>query len=313
MLVKQTCHPHFSPFQRVRASAKFLDCVLRRSPSPALMTDQPNPRQTDKLHILSRNPGPARGLDQRALVYHLNGPCHIVCVQEGSGFVTDNTMQVNFYVVTQHPCAVLLNKDTFKYDISCTLFQVPCSLRYAAWAVQGVAVTDEFRGRPTSRALSLLSRTSSPTKNVLKDVRCASRCCCSSGTRASSSVRLYSLGTSTRWSKGKHHLAMVNAEPLRWKLPSRTFRGLQVALLPCVVPAANPTTKVGLTAAASLSSLSRSHSGSYAMALSTLSRRPSGLKLPSSPGIMNHGFTSSSQDTLQVSGFRFQVSGCRLQ
>ena len=135
-------------FNECEPIPEFLDRVLRRSPSPALMTDQPNPRQTDKLHILSRNPGPARGLDQRALADHLNGPCHIVCVQEGSGFVTDNEMQVNFYVVTQHPCAVLLNKDTFEYDISCTPFQVPCSLRCASWAVQGMAVTGEFRGSP---------------------------------------------------------------------------------------------------------------------------------------------------------------------
>ena len=42
----------------------------------------------------------------------------MICVQEGSGFVTDSSLQENFYVVTQHHCAVLLNKDTFKYDIS---------------------------------------------------------------------------------------------------------------------------------------------------------------------------------------------------
>ena len=76
-----------------------------------------------------------------------------------------------------------------------------------------------FAGHPTSRVLTLLSRTSTSTTNSLKDVRCASRCC-------------YSSETSTRPSKGKHHLAMVSAEPVRWKLPSdtRTFRGLVTPL-----------------------------------------------------------------------------------
>ena len=101
---------------------------------------------------------------------HFNDPCHIVCVQEGSGFVTDNKMQVNFYVVTQHPCAVLLNKDTFVYDISCTPFQVPCSLRYSAWAVQGMAATDEFRGAP-DQSCSFFT-----IANILINKKCAKRC-----------------------------------------------------------------------------------------------------------------------------------------
>ena len=42
-------------------------------------------------------------------------------------FVTDFSLAENFHVVTQHHCAVLLNKDTFEYDISCTPFQIPCS------------------------------------------------------------------------------------------------------------------------------------------------------------------------------------------
>ena len=76
-----------------------------------------------------------------------------MCVQEVSGFVTDSSLQENFYVVTQHHCAVLSNKDTFEYDISCTPFQALCSLRYASWAVEGMAVTDKFRRAPDQSCL----------------------------------------------------------------------------------------------------------------------------------------------------------------
>ena len=52
-----------------------------------------------------------------------------------SCFVTDSSLQENFYVATQHHCAVFFNQDTFEYYISCTPFQDPCSLRNASWAV----------------------------------------------------------------------------------------------------------------------------------------------------------------------------------
>ena len=52
-------------------------------------------------------------------------PVAVICVQEGSGFVTDGSLQENFYVVTRHHSAVLLNEDTFKYDISCTPILIP--------------------------------------------------------------------------------------------------------------------------------------------------------------------------------------------
>ena len=68
-------------------------------------------------------------------------PVAVICGQEGSGFVTDSSLQENFYVVTRHHSAVLLNEDTFKYDISCTPILIPCSLRYETWAVEGMAVT----------------------------------------------------------------------------------------------------------------------------------------------------------------------------
>ena len=74
--------------------------------------------------ILSWNPGPVRGSDQGALADHQR-PVAVICVQEGSGFVTDGSLQENFYVVTRHHSAVLLNEDTFKYDISCTPILIP--------------------------------------------------------------------------------------------------------------------------------------------------------------------------------------------
>ena len=51
---------------------------------------------------------------------HRNGPWHVVCVQQGAGFVTDPG---NFHVITRHHCAVL-NKDTFERDYTCTPIQV---------------------------------------------------------------------------------------------------------------------------------------------------------------------------------------------
>ena len=46
-------------------------------------------------------------------------------------------------VIIQHHCAVLLNKDTFARDFSCTPIQVPCWLTYSSWAVEDMVVTGE--------------------------------------------------------------------------------------------------------------------------------------------------------------------------
>ena len=51
-------------------------------------------------------------------------------------------------MITQQHCAVILNKDTFARDFSCTPIQVPCSLRYLSWAVEGMVVTGKFRRAP---------------------------------------------------------------------------------------------------------------------------------------------------------------------
>ena len=82
------------------------------------------------------------------LASHLNGPWHVIYAQEGSGSVTDNSLAENFRVITQHHRAVLLNKDTFARDVSCTPIQVSCSLRFSSWAVEGMVVTGKFRRAP---------------------------------------------------------------------------------------------------------------------------------------------------------------------
>ena len=127
---------------------RLLDQSPRRSGGPALRSDQRNPRQTDKLQILSWNPGPARGSDPSLLASHLNGPWHVICVQEGSGSVTDSSLAENFHAITHDHCAVLLNNDTFARDFSCAPIQVPCSLRYSSGAVEGMVVTGKFRRAP---------------------------------------------------------------------------------------------------------------------------------------------------------------------
>ena len=62
--------------------------------------------------------------------------------------MTGRSLTENFNITTQHHCAVLLNKDTFTRDFTCTPIRVPCSLRYSSWAVEGVVVTGKFRRAP---------------------------------------------------------------------------------------------------------------------------------------------------------------------
>ena len=53
---------------------EFLEQSHRRSPGPALRSDQRIRRLTDRLQLLSWNPGRERGLDPSLLASHLNGP-----------------------------------------------------------------------------------------------------------------------------------------------------------------------------------------------------------------------------------------------
>ena len=97
------------------------------------------PSLSDRLQLLSWNPRPIRGSDPCLMASHLNGPWRVVCVQEGSAFCNDMTLQDS---------AVLLNKDTFEPNCSCVPLLVPCKLRCASWAVEGMVVAGKFRGAP---------------------------------------------------------------------------------------------------------------------------------------------------------------------
>ena len=65
----------------------------------------------------------------------------LTVLKKEAGFVTDRSLSENFYVITQHRCAVLLNKDTFARDFTCTPIQVLFSLTCSSWAVEGMVVT----------------------------------------------------------------------------------------------------------------------------------------------------------------------------
>ena len=147
-----------SPVRQAGTPRSFLTFTQIGSPLPsswnslpvallviALCSDQRSRRPTDKLQILPRNPGLARGLDPSLLASHLDGPWHVVNVQEGAGFVTDSSLAENFHVINQHHCVVLRNKDTFARDCSCTAIQVPCSLRCSSLAIKGMDVSGKFR------------------------------------------------------------------------------------------------------------------------------------------------------------------------
>ena len=69
---------------------EFLQQSLRCSLGPVLGSDQRSPRRVDKLQISSWDLGPPRGSDPRVLADHLFGPWHIICIQEGAVFVTNN-------------------------------------------------------------------------------------------------------------------------------------------------------------------------------------------------------------------------------
>ena len=69
-------------------------------------------------------------------------------MQEGYGFFNSMTLQGNFYVVTQHDCAVLLHKDSFEPRYTFTPLFVPCRRKYSTWAVEGTVLTGKFRRAP---------------------------------------------------------------------------------------------------------------------------------------------------------------------
>ena len=123
---------------------EFLKKSPHRTHGKALGADQHSWCPTDKLQILSWNFGPARDSDQRALADQLNGPWHIICIQEGAVFVIGGSLEHNFYIANQHHFAGTSTRDTFTRDFSCFLLQVPCTHSYASWAVEGMVVTGKF-------------------------------------------------------------------------------------------------------------------------------------------------------------------------
>ena len=219
----------FLLFNDCEPTPEFLYGSPRRSPGPALKSDQPSQRQTEKLQVLSWNPGRARGSGPTLLASHLDCPWQVNCVQEGSGFVTDNSLAENFCVATQHHCAVLLNKDTFTRDISCTSFLVQCSLRCSAWAVEGMVVTGKFRRTPDQSCSYFtvanvhMNNESAKWRSVCIALLLLIRDLC---------IKLGAVIPTGDFNKA------VNVRSLRWKPPSATptFHGLLLVSLGCGVP-----------------------------------------------------------------------------
>ena len=113
---------------------------------PSLRRDHWNNRPSDRLQLLSWNPGLLLGLDPSLLASHLNGPWHVVCVQGGAGH--DKSLQDNLCIVTQHNCAVVFNKNIFAPRYTCVPLFVRSELKYSTWAVEGMVATGKFRRAP---------------------------------------------------------------------------------------------------------------------------------------------------------------------
>ena len=92
--------------------------------------------------MLSRNPGPAHGSDQRALADHLDGPWHVICVQEGAGFVTDSSPAENFHMITPAPLRCCPQQEHLRARVYVH------AERYSSWAVECMVVSGKFRRAP---------------------------------------------------------------------------------------------------------------------------------------------------------------------
>ena len=84
---------------------------------------------------------------------HLNGPWHIICIQEGAGFVTGTSLAENVHVAPSATAPFSSTKILFARDCTCTSIHVPRSRRYSSKTVEGMVVAGKFR-----RALVLLIR-----------------------------------------------------------------------------------------------------------------------------------------------------------
>ena len=159
---KETLEAHLYPVQKPTPAHSLL---AQRPFTPSAL----RPDHNNRVALTGSKSSRARGSDPRILASHLKGPWHVVCVQEGRGFVTDRSLAENFHVITKHHCAVLLNKDPFDSGYMCTAIQVPCTHRYSSWALEGMVVTGKFR-RPPDPAFQCFT-----VANVQINSECAKR------------------------------------------------------------------------------------------------------------------------------------------
>ena len=124
---------------------EFLKKSPRRSHGSALGSHQHSWRLTDKIQILSWNPGPARGCDQRGLADHLHGPWHIICIQEGAGFVNGSFIEEKILHRPPAPLHRAPQQEHFCAGLLARSVQVPRMHTCASWAVEGVV---ELPSRP---------------------------------------------------------------------------------------------------------------------------------------------------------------------
>ena len=147
---------------------EFLNLSPRQSPGPALKSDQLSQRPTDKLQILSWNPGPATGSDPNTLASHLTGPWHVICVQEGAAFSLAvpwrKTSTWSPSTIPLFSSTRTLTRATSRVHLSTSPARsgIPCGLSRAWWLPASSA------GRPTSRAPTSPSRISTSTTNAQK-------------------------------------------------------------------------------------------------------------------------------------------------
>ena len=155
---------------------EFLKKSPPRSHEKALGSDKHSGRPTDKLQILSWNPGPARGSDQRALADRLNGPWHIICIQEAAGFVTSSSLAEKF-----SPPSTPAPFSSTRTPLRGTSRAHRCTFRVRTHTPHGrlkawwsLASSAEL---PSRRVRISRSPTFKSIVNAPKGDPCASRCC----------------------------------------------------------------------------------------------------------------------------------------
>ena len=133
MLFMQTCHPHFSSFPRLRAICR-VPGPLAPPVSPAYFVDRPVQSAPDR-RVADLVVEPRSRTWSWSQLAGLAPQRPLACDLRARGFcfVTESSLAENFYVITQHHCAVLLNKGTFTRDFPCMPRYVSCSPRYSSF------------------------------------------------------------------------------------------------------------------------------------------------------------------------------------